>query len=283
MQRIFIPGSEWLYLKVYTGPKSAENILINYLYPALVELKAKDIVRDFFFIRYNDPSFHIRFRIKIKNVSEYGIVFTQIEQILYSCVDNGLINNVQYDTYHRELERYGEQYISEVEAIFCIDSRSIINLLQIMIENGVADEDRWKLSLLLIDDLMSAFSNSIAENRSLMEQMSNDFKSEFGFTTHTYTKQLNDKYRKFRHTIENTLQCKDETLTIYRKITLDRKEAISKISTKFDYGSYNKPNLLYSLIHMTINRLFRSKNRLSELVIYDYLSRYYTSQLVKST
>jgi thiopeptide-type bacteriocin biosynthesis protein len=39
--------------------------------------------------------------------------------------------------------------------------------------------------------------------------------------------------------------------------------------------------LLGSYIHMMINRLFRSKQRLSEMVIYDMLRRYYSSLIAK--
>lgn len=35
--------------------------------------------------------------------------------------------------------------------------------------------------------------------------------------------------------------------------------------------------LLQSLIHMMVNRLFRSKQRLYELILYDTLERYYSS------
>jgi thiopeptide-type bacteriocin biosynthesis protein len=39
--------------------------------------------------------------------------------------------------------------------------------------------------------------------------------------------------------------------------------------------------LLVSYIHMMINRLFRSKQRLYEMVIYDMLEKYYTSMIAK--
>ena len=38
-------------------------------------------------------------------------------------------------------------------------------------------------------------------------------------------------------------------------------------------------SLLESLIHMTMNRWFKSKNRQYEMVVYDFLFRYYTSKI----
>ena len=40
-------------------------------------------------------------------------------------------------------------------------------------------------------------------------------------------------------------------------------------------------SLLTSLIHMSLDRWFRTKNKLHEMVIYDFLSRYYKSEIAK--
>ena len=40
-------------------------------------------------------------------------------------------------------------------------------------------------------------------------------------------------------------------------------------------------NLMSSYIHMTMNRLFKSKQRIHEMVVYDILFRYYKSELAK--
>jgi hypothetical protein len=40
--------------------------------------------------------------------------------------------------------------------------------------------------------------------------------------------------------------------------------------------------LLLSYIHMMMNRLFMAKNRMHELIIYDFIRRYYTSENAKA-
>ena len=42
-----------------------------------------------------------------------------------------------------------------------------------------------------------------------------------------------------------------------------------------------RTKLMGSYIHMLINRLFKSKQRLHEMVIYDFLFRYYKSEIAK--
>lgn len=40
-------------------------------------------------------------------------------------------------------------------------------------------------------------------------------------------------------------------------------------------------DLMGSYVHMLMNRLFKSKQRMHEMVIYDFLYRYYKSELAK--
>lgn len=281
VQRFFIPGSKWLYFKIYTGYKSADNILVDYLLPFVTNLRDNNMIDDYFFIRYTDPKFHIRFRMYINDYLDYGVVFQNFEQLFTPCMDNGLVWNIQCDTYKRELERYGGEYINEVEKIFSIDSESIIRLIQLMGESISPDEDRWKLSLLLLDDLLSVFGLDLKEKHLLFKQMSEAFKKEFGFISSAFTKQLNDKFRANRKTINNVLTNDDIYLEKYKKILSYRKNEINVVATSIDYNFDLKSDLMKSLVHMTINRVFRSKNRLCELVIYDFLNRYYESTIAR--
>jgi len=44
----------------------------------------------------------------------------------------------------------------------------------------------------------------------------------------------------------------------------------------------NVNDLLKSYLHMMTNRLFYSKNRLHELILYDFMYRYYTSEIARN-
>lgn len=281
VQRYFIPGREWLYLKIYTGYKSADNILVDYLLPFMTSLMNSKKIDYYFFIRYADPKFHIRLRLHVNDVNNYGVIFRDFEQIFTPCLDNGLVWNIQCDTYKRELERYGEAYINELERIFSIDSEYIIRLIQLIRESAAPDEDRWKLSLLLLDDMMSVFGFDLKEKHLFFKQMSDSFKKEFGFVSSTFTKQLNDKYRTNRKAINDVMSYQDNLLEKYDNILSSRKKEIADVATVINCDVDLKSGLMKSLVHMTMNRVFRSKNRLCELVIYDFLSRYYESTIAR--
>lgn len=285
MQRTFIPGSEWLFFKIYTGHKSADEILVSYLYPAAERLKTGKAIDDYFFIRYTDPKFHIRFRFHVPDVSNYGRVFRAIYDCLSPCMENAVIWNVLCDTYQREIERYGASSMELSERLFCMDSRHMLALLGLLADSQNAEQDRWQLSLRLIDDTLSAFGYTAEDKKELLEKMSAGFKTEFGFTNSTFNKQLNDKFRMQRKNVESVFEPEADPVGAYTAILdLRRRETealAEQILPLTERERIEKDDYVRSMIHMTMNRLFRSKNRIYEMVIYDFLLRYYQSALAK--
>ena len=75
MERIFIPGSRWLFFKLYTGTQSADILLTRHISPFVRRLRESGAIDDFFFIRYTDPLFHLRLRLHLPDTSRYGEVF----------------------------------------------------------------------------------------------------------------------------------------------------------------------------------------------------------------
>jgi thiopeptide-type bacteriocin biosynthesis protein len=287
-QRILIPGSEWVYFKFYTGIKSADALLINTIYPFIQSLKSQNITTQYFFIRYTDPHFHLRLRLQLSNENCYTEVFKLFYTMFNPCVENGLLWNIQLDTYKRELERYGSNTIETVESIFCIDSDSIIKLISAL-KHQQGDIHRWLLSLILIDDILSMAKYDLLQKEKFILTLSESFKQEFNFTTSVYKRQLGDKYRENKRTIEEVLNKRNESdLKAYIEYLEERTEQmkpyIEQLLIKNQENILPIPldSLISSIIHMTMNRLFRSKNRLHEMVIYDFLHRYYKSLIARN-
>lgn len=285
LNRTFIPGSEWVYFKLYTGTKTADMILTNELYGYVREMFDNDIIDKWFFIRYADPDFHIRLRFHLKNAWNFNCIFQRFLVTFQHIVDSGYIWNIQCDTYQREIERYGFNSISFVEDLFFIDSEYAIRLLHHLNEEN-PEEHRWKLALVMIDSLLTVFSYELSQRKELLNTMSENFKKEFGFTYHDVSKQLNDKYRNYRKKIEHAMSSGNGT-SITNEIIQARKHdllPIAKALIVMDTTGelrIDLNTLLTSIIHMSMNRWFRSRNRLHELVIYDFLSRYYSSEWAK--
>lgn len=284
-KRTFIPGSEWIYFKLYTGYKTADMILTNELYKYVRKLLENDIIDKWFFIRYADPDFHIRLRLHVKSTTAYNYIFQKFMETFQQIVDDGYIWNIQCDTYQREIERYGVNSISFVEDLFFVDSEYTVQLLRQLNKENI-EECQWELALVMIDSLLAVFSYELLEKKELLIGMSENMKKEFGFTFRDANKQLNDKYRNCRKQIECVMSSKNETLKMNEIIYARMHDLIPIAKALIEMDSTGELNvnlndLLTSIIHMSMNRWFRSKNRLYELVIYDFLSRYYSSEWAK--
>ena len=287
-RRIFVPGSEWVYMKIYTGNKTAETILAKHMPSITRELKNNELIEKWFFIRYADPECHLRIRFQLQDKQQVGTVVSLIYKRLNYLVQHNLIWKIQLDTYSRELERYGENLMEEAEFLFCKDSDcalAIIKKLSILQNENY----RWMIALKMIDCFLSDFLLDIHLKRQLMDKLSSSFKAEFGFNLRN-SKQFNVKFRENKQIIESVLNnsfSDDDFLKLYdplQKKSKELKPFIKQFNLKLkkQETSVSIESLLSSYIHMMINRLIVSKNRLHELILYDFLRRYYASEIAKS-
>ncbi len=144
------------------------------------------------------------------------------------------------------------------------------------------------IALRLIDDFLTGFSFGIEAKQKLIDSISNSFKMEFGFNEFN-AKQFNVKFRDKKKIIEGVLShtIEDADFKLLETPVKQRSQRLkpiikqlqSELKKQKDNTLLN--SLLASYIHMTINRLFRSKNRVHELVIYDFMRRYYVSEIAK--
>ena len=60
----FYPGDEWTYLRLYFGPEAADRWIRQQLPLIIKDLRRVDPGCSFFYVRYTDPDFHLRLRIR---------------------------------------------------------------------------------------------------------------------------------------------------------------------------------------------------------------------------
>ena len=289
IRRKFIPGSRWLYFKIYTGIKTADEVATRTLLPLLREWYEAKLIDDWFFIRYTDPDFHLRLRLLVARPEHYAAIFARIGSSVEPLVDNGAVVKVVCDTYVREIERYGAGTMEAVERLFGIDSRAVLELLDRVAEEPADRREtvRWQLALLLLDDAMTAFGREPEEKLRLFSNMAGNFKQEFGFTSHPFTRQINDKYRRYRAEIEKGLSVRDP-FAAYEPVLRRRRAELEGVAAEIlrikdeDAAPPSTDELLGSIAHMTMNRWFRTGNRQFELVVYDFLSKYFESSVART-
>ncbi|MGE0078152.1 MAG: thiopeptide-type bacteriocin biosynthesis protein [Bacteroidales bacterium] len=288
VKRSFVLGEEWIYYKFYTGKKTADKILAEAIKPAVDYLLDTKQVDQWFFIRYVDPDWHLRVRLHLTNANGIGTVIQTIYKYIERFVEQELIWKVQADTYQRELERYGVSTMELSEQLFFHSSELILSALPFF-KDQKGETLRWLFALMQVDSLLNSFNYTLSDKLRLLQGLKDAFGNEFGMN-HFLKSQLDAKYRKQRNLIEQTLSNSREkepaTLRLIEVINAND-EFINRIAQRILHHHQNNSleipldSLLSSYIHMLMNRTFRSKQRLHELVIYDFLFRFYTSEIAK--
>ena len=270
VQRTFIPGSEWIYIKVYTGSNTADKMLVNELSKFISALSRKKYIEKWFFIRYSDPDFHLRVRIKVRDC------------MFKKRITDESVWKVQLDTYNRELERYKEHLMELTETMFCIDSNYMLKILKIL--DGMPQPTRWLIAVKMIDALLMDFGYELQQKKELLERMDKSYKMEFGFTEFN-SKQFNVMYREHSHELEEVLwnKKKDENYQTLYEIIKFRSKELKKTALQLMKEDKNREmkTLIISYIHMMLVRLFCSKNRIYELIVYNFMHRLYASHMAR--
>ena len=274
-QRKFSVGSEWFYLKVYTGEKTSDALLLQTIYPVVQQLLKTQMIQAFFFIRYKDTDPHLRLRFRGNpHLEFYHHVVRAVEKALHESVEAGVVHRVQVDTYQREFERYGMEHIALCETLFHCDS---LSTLSFMARTGDEfDENlRFAFAIRKIDQLLTGTGLSAAACRMILDMMKENFFQEFGGNS-ALRHQLNEKYRTYR-----PLMCKAFSDNFPAADGLDewkdtQADLLGKLSAALaDSGQLF--SIISSLIHMIVNRLFPCKQRAYELVLYHCLAKHYDS------
>lgn len=288
-RRIFSIGTEWLYYKIYTGHKTADLILTKCIKPVTEQLQIESIICKWFFIRYADPNHHLRIRFFTGDRDNLCRIISTLHDSLNYFIEHELIWKIQIDTYLREIERYGLNTIEPSEALFHWDSEATIQFLD-LIKGEEGENLRWLFGLRSIDQLLNNFRYSPKEKMLLLRELKTNFGEEFGMSRFL-KKQLDKKYRNERENIESFMNFNKKTradhamiLDILKKRDDGMKPSVQRILNLRNRHRLEiaEIDLISSYIHMLMNRLFKSKNRLNEMVCYDFLYRYYKTILARN-
>ena len=264
--RILSPGSEWLYLKIYCGVKTADIILQETITHLVSQLKKKNLIKKWFFIRYDDPKPHIRLRFQLSDIKDYEKILEISNLFLKVFIDSGEISNIVIDSYFRESERYGIDTIETAEELFYKSSELVMGFL------NYEDEEKIIVSMFYIEQIFSELKLQNTEKQDWINKSNISFKKEFN-ADKRLNSQLNrkfiefePKYRAFFESVEF-----DETRNL---IIVNLSESKSTFKKLREYDSNFLVSFFSDIFHMHINRTFISSQRLFEMIIYDYLFRH---------
>jgi thiopeptide-type bacteriocin biosynthesis protein len=284
VKRRFFPGEEWLYVKLYCGVKTADQLIGNEIMTIGKTLIDSELADQWFFIRYNDPEPHIRFRVHLKSTRLVGEVVDVIQTLLKKQCDARSIWKLQFDTYEREIERYHSGGIEISEQLFYYDSVAVSSFISRKEMMDSFEESRWLWGIHSIDCLLNDFDFSITQKIEMMDFLSSAFHKEFNSDV-LLSKQLSARYRHYKTKIATIFNQAENfhgaDLLQYRSLNTIPLAILLKSRISSAQVSGNIYSYLSSYIHMNTNRLFKTKHRIHELVVYDFLLKYYKSTFYK--
>jgi thiopeptide-type bacteriocin biosynthesis protein len=288
LKRTFIVGDEWLYYKFYTGPKTADVILTEMIKPVTEELLSRQVIDYWFFIRYSDPQLHTRVRFHVGNPQNIAAIIQVIRSHSTPYFEKNLVWKIQLDTYQREVERYGINSMDLSEQWFFYDSKMIVDMLS-LIEGDEGERIRWLFALRAVDTMLDDFRFDMEQKFDLVTLLRENFGREHGMNRNLKD-QMEQKFRDNRAVINELMDRSNdpisEMLPLFQ-VLAQKSAAVQPIAEQI--LALNKDNrlgmplndLMASYSHMMVNRLFKSKQRTHEMVLYDFLHRYYKSEIAR--
>ncbi len=285
--RRFAPGSEWLYLKLYTSAADADNLLDEVVGPLGRHFHSLDLVHSWFFLRYTDPEHHLRWRLKGPPEELWRRVWPEIENAVSRRVADGRVWRLQLDTYEREVERYGgPEGIEWAERIFQADSEAVVDLLGIFDPGDAGLEERWRVGLAGVDRLFEDFGLSLQKRLDQLGEC-----ARYGSVPEPDTalrQLLSERFRSQRAGLEALLDPSAgpagpyaPALDVLQRRSSGLLEPVAALRSLARNGqlSVSPTALIGSCVHMHLNRLMQGAAKAHETVIYDFLRRIYQSRM----
>jgi thiopeptide-type bacteriocin biosynthesis protein len=294
--RSFVPGSEWLYVKLYGGPAILEEILTTIVPVILHEVsKVSPLSIDqWFFIRYADPDFHLRVRFKGPPEMLVKYLLPIITDVINGFLHTNQLWRMQLDTYEREIERYGGlSGMDAAESVFYADSNAVLRLLQLD-SHDLGEDFRWQVAVISIDRLLQALGWTLFSQRLSIIQaafqtfqsivrVNAEIKSRLGETFRAKIKEFDERIDAMRHP-DSAGTTMSNVAGILAQRSVDMKNVTRTLSSLNDRNELSKSleSLSISFVHMHVNRLVREDSNLYELVLYQFLARLYTRDIARN-
>lgn len=288
-ERVLLPGSECLYLKLYCTANNCDHLLRQLIAAFVDSHRDLGLFSKWFFVRYGDPNWHLRVRFFGAPDQLLGVVVPYFTARAKAALEARHLYRVDIGTYEREIERYGGvEAVVAAEALFGIDSDAVLDLLKLLKSNDYLD-DRWKIAVISIDRLLNDFGFELPDKLRLMRKLSMNFGAEFGIDD-AFKETLSRRFRIERDGLADLLanlgkptELQIQALRILLSRSENNKRAFHVFRVAFSESRCAQPfdEVVSSFVHMHLNRLLRSAHRAQELVIYNFLQRLYRSMVAR--
>jgi thiopeptide-type bacteriocin biosynthesis protein len=264
--RLRPPGSDWLFIKLYGARFFSEDLIAGPVRLFTEEVQASGLVEKWFFLRYSDPEPHLRLRFRGNPEQLMVQLLPKLCTWASGLMTEGLCKRFSFDTYDREIERYGGiEGIELAESLFAIDSRTVAELLYGGQGSKVALE-RSMLAVLSVDQLLAGIGLTEADRLQWLQR--------YEFTRNT----VGPAYRQSKKVLRSLLQGPEYLSERWREEALVplfaiQKEALNPIAMRLSElekkGELSQPlsELYSSFVHLHCNRLLGTDPAVERMIL----------------
>ena len=257
--RLRPPGSDWLYIKLYCPTWRQDEVIAGPLRTFAEFATGARLSDGWFFVRYSDPECHLRIRFHGEPATLLGPLMEQVCGWVGQLIAAGVCSKVSFDTYEREVERYGGDGATEAaEAIFITDSMSVAQILHASGENSLS-ADELSLAIATTDDFLECLG------------LDPEARTAFYREVAAATRGGGDEYRKRTRELREVLgRGPDARLA---RLMNTRRNAfaptIGLLESLRREGQVQKPRheLYRSYVHMHLNRILGTDHRREQLAL----------------
>lgn len=266
--RTFLPGDDWFYVKLYCKESMGNTILVDCVTPFVDFAKRKDLVKKFFFIRFDDEhGFHLRLRF-LCDSGKSPELFANLNPFIDAYTRNGVIQRVQLDTYVRELERYHPQLIDQTESLFCEDSLMVLDFLQ-QFESDEATVLQFAMAS--VKCMFDLFKFTLEQKKVFSQRLQDSLWFDIGHSK-SIRKKLNDFYRTCGNEWNEATNMYSDLLNVR---SAQIKPIITELLNFFGNDWQELTTYLATINHMNMTRVFMGENKRYEMIVYHFLARHF--------
>lgn len=277
--RRFAPGTEWLYAKLYGGPAEADRVLREVVAPVVRGALDSGAATAWFFVRYGDPDWHLRVRLRGDPRRLLGEVLPAFTTAAATSLASGQLWRIQLDTYEREVERYGgADGIALAEQLFFADSDASLAIVEA--DGGDPPDERWRTAIVGVDRLLDDIGCDLAAKRAIVRASRRALAAELR-ADRKLERQLADKFRSERRALETEWARAADIFDARSRRVHPLGDALRAAAAD---GRLARPisELAASFIHMQINRVIvAGAARAQELVLCHFLDRLYDGRAAR--
>ncbi len=230
-------------------------------------------LRNWFFLRYADPQFHLRVRVNV-GPDDFPKLAEVVRQATLPAATSGLVSRIVYDTYLPEIERYGgPEAITLAESIFSVDSDASLALLCDIEEGRGARTSTRELAVLAGIDRM------LLDAEMPRDECIDVLERKLGRVSSSIRRSRGHEYREHRLAVVEALERRlgdQRVASLLNARSARMRPLLGELRRLWEAGVLQAElnEILFSLSHMWINRTLTNAIT-RENVLYDWLQRAY--------